>query len=162
MGANLEDSQHGGLVDVESVEQRLVAARGAAPRGTFVLNARTDAFFIGTSGDPFDETVARAHRYLDAGADCVFVPGVADAATISRLVEAIPAPVNIVAGLTQPIIDTATLLSLGVARVSVGGSIARAAYSAVAQAGRELLATGTLNFLDGALGYADLQRSFGG
>ena len=54
-----------------------------------------------------------------------------------------------------------TLFSLGVRRVSLGGSLARAALSVLDRAGRELLDTGTLGFLDGAIGYADLQRRFG-
>jgi 2-methylisocitrate lyase-like PEP mutase family enzyme len=77
------------------------------------------------------------------------------------LAEAIPAPLNIVAGLTANVIDAPTLFSLGVTRVSVGGSLARAALSGLERAGRELLESGTLSFLDGAIGYADLQRRFG-
>ncbi|MBN9215117.1 MULTISPECIES: isocitrate lyase/phosphoenolpyruvate mutase family protein [unclassified Microbacterium] len=115
-----------------------------------MLNARTDAYFVGTSGDPFDETLVRAGRYLEAGADCIFVPGVRDVETIHRLTAAIAAPVNIVAGLTMPVLDVATLLSLGVARVSVGGSLARIAFSALERAGRELLESGTLSALDSA------------
>jgi 2-methylisocitrate lyase-like PEP mutase family enzyme len=126
-----------------------------------VLNARTDAYFVGRTGDPFDETVARAVRYIEAGADCVFVPGVDDEHTIRRLADAIPAPLNVVAGLTANVIDAPTLFSLGVKRVSVGGSLARAALSLVERAGRELLESGTLGFLDGAIGYADVQRRFG-
>ena len=66
---------------------------------------------------------------------------------------------NIVAGLAN-LIDAPTLFSLGVARVSLGGSIARAALTLVERAGRELLESGTLGFLDGAMPYADLQRRF--
>ena len=102
------------------------AGRGA--RGTFVLNARTDTFFGGATGDVFAETVERAVRYVEAGADCVFVPGVNDEDTIRRLAAAIPAPLNLVAGLAN-LIDAPTLFSLGVKRVSLGGSLARAALS---------------------------------
>lgn len=160
-GANLEDTARGRLFGVDEAADRLVAARSAAPKGTFVLNARTDAYFIGDSGDPFGETVARAHRYLEAGADCIFVPGVDDEDSIRRLVEEIPAPLNIVAGLAPHIIPAPTLFALGVKRVSVGGGLARAALTFVERAGRELRETGTLGFLDGALGYADVQRRFG-
>ena len=160
-GANIEDARPDGLFDIEEAVERLTAARAAAPRGTFVLNARTDAYFAGTSADPFAETVVRALRYIEAGADCIFVPGVVEADTIRRLADEIPAPLNIVAGLASTI-DAPTLFSLGVKRVSLGGSLARAAYSALERAGRELLDTGTLGFLDGAMGYADLQRRMGG
>ena len=160
VGANIEDAGNGQLYDLTEAVGRLAAARAAAPRGTFVLNARTDTYFVGVPGDPFAETVDRAHRYLDAGADCIFVPGVAEADTIRRLADAIPGPLNVVAGLANTI-DAPTLFSLGVRRVSLGGSLARASLSLLERAGRELLDSGTLGFLDGAIGYADLQRRFG-
>ena len=160
VGGNIEDSGPGGLINVDEAVDRLAAARAAGPRRTFVLNARTDTYFVGTSGDAFGETVERAVRYVEAGADCVFVPGVVEEETIRRLAEAIPGPLNVVAGLAN-LIDAPTLFSLGVKRVSLGGSLARAALSTLERAGRELLDSGTLDFLDGAIGYADLQRRFG-
>jgi 2-methylisocitrate lyase-like PEP mutase family enzyme len=160
VGANIEDAVAGGLFGVDDAVARLEAARAAAPRGTFVLNARTDTYFVGTDDDVFAETVERAARYLAAGADCIFVPGVAEADTIRRLAAAIPGPLNVVAGLAN-LIDVPTLYSLGVRRVSLGGSLARAALGTLERAGRELLETGTLGFLDGAAAYAELQRRFG-
>ena len=160
VGANLEDAGKGGLFGIEDAVNRIAAARAAAPRGTFVLNARTDTYFAGTTGDVFAQTVERAVRYVEAGADCVFVPGVVEEDTIRRLAAAIPGPLNVVAGLANTI-DAPTLFSLGVKRVSLGGSLARAALSTVERAGRELLDSGTLGFLDGAIAYADLQRRFG-
>ena len=165
VGANIEDASDRGLLGVEEAVDRLAAARAAAPSGTFVLNARTDTYFVGPSlpggesDDVFAQTVERASRYLDAGADCVFVPGVVEEDTIRRLAAAIPGPLNVVAGLANTI-DAPTLFSLGVTRVSLGGSLARAALSLLERAGRELLDAGTLGFLDGAIGYADLQRRF--
>jgi len=159
VGGNLEDAADGVLFGMDEAADRIAAARAAAPSGTFVLNARTDTYFAGTSGDPFDETVQRALRYLDCGADCVFVPGVVEAETIRRLAAAIPGPLNVVAGLASTI-DAPTLFSLGVKRVSLGGSLARAAFSVLERAGRELYESGTLGFLDGAISYADMQRRF--
>jgi 2-methylisocitrate lyase-like PEP mutase family enzyme len=160
VGGNLEDAGRGGLFGIEEAVERLAAARAAAPAGTFVLNARTDTYLAGTAGDTFAETVERATRYLEAGADCVFVPGVVEQDTIRRLAAAIPGPLNIVAGLAN-LIDAPTLFSLGVRRVSLGGSLARAVLSTLERAGRELMDSGTLGFLDGAIGYADMQRRFG-
>jgi 2-methylisocitrate lyase-like PEP mutase family enzyme len=159
-GANLEDAGPTGLFGIDEAVDRIAAARAAAPSGTFVLNARTDTYFAGSRGDVFAETVQRTVRYLEAGADCVFVPGVVEPDTIRRLATAIPGPLNVVAGLANTI-DAPTLFSLGVKRVSLGGSLARAALSLVERAGRELHDSGTLGFLDGAIGYADLQRRFG-
>ena len=160
VGANLEDAEAGGLLGLDEAAARIAAARAAAPPGTFVLNARTDTYFSGRSEDPFDETVERLVAYVEAGADCVFVPGVVEPDTIRRLAEAVPAPLNIVAGLASTV-DAPTLFSLGVRRVSLGGSLARAAFSTLERAGRELLDSGTLGFLDGAISYAELQRRFG-
>jgi 2-methylisocitrate lyase-like PEP mutase family enzyme len=160
VGANLEDAANGGLFGIEEAVDRIAAARAAAPSGTFVLNARTDTYFAGTSGDVFAETVERAVRYVQAGADCIFVPGVVEEDTIRRLAAAIPGPLNVVAGLANSI-DAPTLFSLGVKRVSLGGSLARASLSTLERAGRELLDSGTLRFLDGAIAYAELQRRFG-
>lgn len=157
VGANIEDAADGELFEINRSVERVMAARAAAPPGAFVLNARTDTYFVGATGDLFTATVERALRYLEAGADCVFVPGVGDANTIRSLAEAIPGPLNIVAGLANNI-DARALFALGVQRVSLGGSLARAALSLVERAGRELLDTGTLSFLDGAIGYRDLQR----
>jgi 2-methylisocitrate lyase-like PEP mutase family enzyme len=160
VGGNLEDQVGGVLFGIDEAADRIAAARAAAPAGTFVLNARTDAWFGGATGDVFDETVARAVRYVEAGADCVFVPGVVEEDEVRRLAGAIPAPLNIVAGLAS-LTDAPTLFSLGVKRVSLGGSLTRAAYTFLERAGRELLDSGTLGFLDGAIAYADLQRRFG-
>jgi 2-methylisocitrate lyase-like PEP mutase family enzyme len=90
----------------------------------------------------------------------VFVPGVVEADTIGRLAAAIPGPLNIVAGLANTL-DAPALFSLGVQRVSLGGSLARALLGLLDRAGRELLDTGTLRFLDGAISYAEVQRRFG-
>lgn len=161
VGGNLEDQVGGVLFGIDEAADRISAARDAAPTGTFVLNARTDTWFGGASGDVFEETVERATRYVEAGADCVFVPGVVAEDDIRRLAAAVPAPLNVVAGLAS-LTDAPTLFSLGVRRVSLGGSLARAALSGLERAGRELLETGTLGFLDGAISYADLQQRFGG
>jgi 2-methylisocitrate lyase-like PEP mutase family enzyme len=160
VGANIEDVTGGRLYGIEEAVERLSAARAAAPSGTFVLNARTDTYFVGVEGDVFAETVERCARYLEAGADCVFVPGVVEADDIRRLAAAIPGPLNVVAGLANTI-DAPTLFSLGVVRVSLGGSLARASLSLLERAGRELVEHGTLGFLDGAISYADLQQRFG-
>jgi len=160
VGANLEDSGPDGLFDVEDAVERVRAARSAAPAGTFVLNARTDPYMV-KHPDALAESVRRAQRYLEAGADCIFVPGVSDADQIRRLTAEIGAPVNVVAGLTEPVLDASTLRSLGVARISVGGTLTRAVLSLVDRAGREMRDEGTFGFAEGAIAYAEFQRLFG-
>src|SRR5439155_11332529 len=120
-GVNLEDARHDGVVPLLPIQaqvERLAAARAAAGGGLYV-NARTDVYLLEV-GDPagrLDTALERAAAYLAAGADGVFVPGVTDADTISRLVEGIAGPVNILAGPGAP--SVAELADLGVARISV-------------------------------------------
>lgn len=160
VGGNLEDvTRPGELLPVEAACERLEAARTAAPAGSFVLNARTDAYMI-RHPDAFAETVRRAERYLAAGADCIFVPGVAAAEEIGRLTAAIGAPVNVVSGLVAPVLAAATLRSLGVARISVGGTLTRAVLTLIAEAAREMADHGTFGFARGAIPYAELQQRF--
>ena len=161
VGGNLEDaSPPGELLPVEAARERLEAARSIAPAGSFVLNARTDTYMTGHP-DAFAETILRAEQYVAAGADCIFVPGVSAAEEIGWLTAEIDAPVNVVAGLVEPVLDAATLRGLGVARISVGGTLTRAALSLVDRAGREMLEHGTFGFADGAISYGEFQQRLG-
>ena len=126
-----------------------------------MLNARTDTY-MARHPDAFAETIRRAQQYVEAGADCIFVPGVSDANEIGRLTAEIDAPVNVVAGLVEPVLDAATLRELGVARISIGGTLTRAALTLVENAGREMLEHGTFGFADGAISYGDFQQRFNG
>ena len=159
VGANLEDAdpaRRGALFDADHAVERVAAARAAADRDgvPFTLNARTDGYLAGTP-DPFTDSVARAALYVAAGADCIFVPGVADAPTIARLVDAIDAPLNVVAGLVGKPLDLAEFSRRGVRRVSIGGSLARAALGLVRRAAQEML-DGRFDFTDGAIGHAEI------
>lgn len=161
VGCNLEDAiEPGELIPVEAARERLEAARASAPTGTFVLNARTDTY-MAHHPDAFAETIRRAEQYVAAGADCIFVPGVSDADEIGRLTAEIDAPVNVVAGLVEPVLDAATLRRLGVARISIGGTLTRAALTLVERAGREMLDHGTFSFAEGAISYGDFQQRLG-
>lgn len=161
-GANIEDSQPGGagLFPAEEAAARLAAARAAAPAGTFVLNARIDTYLTGTD-DPRGAALARAARYVEAGADCIFVPGVDDPDELRALAAGISVPLNAVAGLTGASADVATLGALGVRRITVGGSLTRAALTYVERAATELREHGTFGFTADAVPYGELQRRFG-
>ena len=113
---------------------------------------------VGAESGRFEETLRRARAYIAAGADGVFVPGVVDAATISRLAEAIGAPLNIMAAYGAPSIGE--LARLGVARVSVGPAITRAAMATIRAAVRELLDTGTYDALVGGIPFAEANALF--
>ncbi|MDI6099421.1 isocitrate lyase/phosphoenolpyruvate mutase family protein [Actinoplanes sp. NEAU-A12] len=159
VGVNIEDARNGALLTVREQERRLRAARDAADAAglpELVINARTDVYLSGAGGPA--EVLARAVAYAEAGADCLFVPGLTDLGALRELVAGSPLPVNAMTGPGGP--SVADLAAVGVRRVSVGTSIAQAAYGLVERAARELLESGAGDVLDPALGYGDLNALF--
>ncbi len=164
VGVNLEDASGDRvrpLRDPEDMAERLRAAREAARRSgvDFFINARTDVFLleVGAERARFDRTVARARAYLEAGADGVFVPGVADGELIGRLARAIEAPLNVLAAAGAP--PVAELERLGVARLSVGSGAMRSALGHARRIARELRESGTYGSLtEGAVPYRELNQ----
>src|SRR5438477_2545898 len=125
----------------------------------FVLNARTDIYLmpIGPEATRFERTVERLRAYRDAGADRLLARGVYDRETIAKLVNALDAPLNILATSGCP--SLGELERMGVARVSAGSGIMRAAMGAVQRAGKEMLQTRSCETMfAGAIPYADLNR----
>ncbi len=104
------------------------------------------------------DTVRRARTYLAAGADCVYPIGLADALTITALVKALNAPINVGARPGMP--DLEELARLGVARVSTATRFAALAWSAVAAAANALRGSGNFECLQAALTHPDLQHLF--
>jgi 2-methylisocitrate lyase-like PEP mutase family enzyme len=162
VGLNLEDgTADGGLLDVALQVERLQAARdaGAGAGVPLVINARTDAFEA-QGWDParrFAEAVRRANLYRAAGADCLFVPHVSDAATIGRLAREITGPLNVIAGPPAPPIRE--LERLGVRRASLGPRVVQAALGLVRRAVVELRERGTYETMTELLiPFAELQR----
>jgi len=154
VGVNVEDALRDGgspLRDVDDQCARIAAIRVAADAVGVPLfvNARIDTVLAGVGG--LDETLARAGAYVAAGADGIFVPGVVDPATVAALVEKVPAPVNVLAGPGAP--SVAELAALGVARVSLGSSVAEAAYAVARRAADEALGAGTYGALADAIDY---------
>lgn len=147
------------LYDEKLSADRVRAAREtlAAAGEPFVLVGRTDVLLV---GGPLDEAVRRANSYLEAGADCAFVPGAADAETIGTLVREIDGPLNVVMGLTGNALSLDDLRGLGVRRVTVGGSIARAMYRHLLDAARELADRGTFSYAADQLSQTELNDLF--
>ena len=160
VGINIEDRTYDPnepLIGIEEAADRIRAAREAANRSDMIVNARTDIYWLGGVGEvAFADTVRRANAYREAGADCLFVPGVRDPDVIRRLAAEIDGPLNILAGPGSP--DAATLASLGVKRVTFGATMARAAYAALEQAAAELAASGTYGFMASGAAHADMNR----
>ena len=169
IGLNLEDSRSGRLLDVADQAARVRAIRRVAVEAgvPLVINARTDVY-LRQSGPPetrgatvqlFDEAVRRANAYREAGADCLFIPGVRDAATIGNLARAIHGPINILAVAGTPAVKE--LQSLGVARVSTGSGPMRAALTLVRRIAEELHRGTYASFSENTISHADMNKLMG-
>lgn len=123
-GINIEDSQHGRLVDPAVHAPKITAIKDALP-GVFV-NARVDTYWFGIQATP-EATLERARVFVDAGADGIFVPGSLGPDVLERLTAGIPVPVNVLA---SPVLTLKRLGELGIRRVSTGSLPYRAAIDA--------------------------------
>ncbi|MDL5158428.1 isocitrate lyase/PEP mutase family protein [Actinomycetospora termitidis] len=126
-GVNLEDATAGELVDPARHEARIRAVKDRCP--DVFVNARTDVFWL--DAGTVDDAIARVRRYVDAGADGVFVPGALDVATIEAITAAVDAPLNVLASAT---LDRHRLAELGVARISTGSLLYRSAMTRLVDA----------------------------
>lgn len=121
-GVNLEDATHGVLVDPELHARKIAAVKAACPQ--VFLNARTDVFWAGDRDLP--SAVQRLRRYADAGADGVFLPGDLDTATLEAVTTSVERPLNVLA---SPTLTRTTMAEAGVARISTGSLLYRAALT---------------------------------
>lgn len=160
-GGNIEDKipLSKNLYDEELAVARIAAACAAIGSNAFVLTAHTDVMQV-QSGDPLPTIIRRANLFLEAGADCVFVPGVTDLPTIALLLREIAGPINIVAGLGTAQGNAHDMIGAGVQRVSLGGSIARAALGFIRQAARELRDEGSFTFASGQMSGTEINALF--
>jgi 2-methylisocitrate lyase-like PEP mutase family enzyme len=162
VGLNLEDAADDvSLFEISQQVERLQAAREAAAACgvPVVINARTDVYWqrVGDESGRFDEALRRLTAYRDAGAGCLFLPGVRDVNTIARMARAAGAPLNVLAGPGMPC--AADLENVGVAKVSLGSGPMRAAMGLIRRIGRELLETGTYTAMsDGAVPYQEMNE----
>lgn len=166
VGMNLEDASGRAdqpLLPLEQAVEKIKAVRETAAqmRVPMVVNARTDVNLL-EGGNPdadYRETVRRLNAFRDAGADCVFAPGIKDAETIGRLVKDVACPLNVLAMPGTPPISE--LEKLGVARVSVGSGFIRATLSSLRAMAEELKTSGTYSALEQAIPYKDINSMLG-
>lgn len=136
----------------QAVERVRAAVEAAEASGiAYTLTARAECFLVGHP-DPLAESIRRLNAYREAGAHCLYAPGVTTPEQIGTLVREVEGPVNIVMGLKGSPLTMAELAALGVRRVSIGGSLARAALDLVRRAAEEMAR-------DGTFGYADRQMT---
>ncbi len=145
-GFSIEDYDPGTdrIDDVGQATERVAEAAKAAHAGSepLVVTGRAENHLRGI--DDLDDTIARLLAYRDAGADCLYAPGLTDLGQIARVVDAVGAPVNVLALPAGP--SLAELASVGVRRVSTGSLLAGAAYAALLAGARELLEDGTSRY----------------
>jgi 2-methylisocitrate lyase-like PEP mutase family enzyme len=152
VGVNLEDRRTGALL-FETAQQadRLAAARAAAGDVRIWINARTDVFLSGAyAASAVKAALERAAAYRAAGADSLFVPGLADMEALAELVAG-PLPVTVMAWPGAPTV--AQLTAVGVVRISLGPAIAEAAYGLTTRAAAELFTSGTYERCANGFGY---------
>ncbi|MFD3485463.1 isocitrate lyase/phosphoenolpyruvate mutase family protein [Streptomyces sp. NPDC058665] len=137
-GVNIEDSTAETLVDPATHAAKVAAVKARCPE--VFVNARIDTYWLDQDAG-IAPTLDRAARYVDAGADGVFVPGATDPAVLRELAAAVPVPLNV---LPIPALSAADLGELGVRRVSTGSLPYRAALHAAVRVAEAVRGTGTV------------------
>jgi 2-methylisocitrate lyase-like PEP mutase family enzyme len=161
-GLSIEDSTGDPaqpLYDFSLAVERIRAARRAldqiAPE--IMLTGRSEGFIVGRPD--LRETVRRLKAYAEAGADCLYAPGLKTRAEIEAVVQAVaPKPVNVLVG--NELASVAELAAVGTRRISVGGALARAAWAGFLEAAHELAERGTFTGLARAIPFATINQSF--
>lgn len=162
-GLSIEDSTgdpSNPLFDLTLAVDRIRAAREALDKtGTGVLlTGRSEGFLVGRPD--LAETIRRLQAYADAGAECLYAPGLRTIAEIRAVVEAVaPKPVNALVGSDFATVEE--LARIGVRRISVGGALARVAWTGFLQAAKEIAERGTFTELGRAVPFSDINTRFG-
>jgi len=161
VGGSIEDAvrlQPGTIYPFEEAVARVAAAveAAAALPFRFTLCARCENFLF--PEPDMADTLARLRAYADAGADLVYAPGLRTRDEVEQVVNAVDKPVNVLLGLSNTTLDMADMHKLGVARVSLGSGIHRAAMRAALDALDEIVETGTFSFTSGLPGAGVLDR----
>ena len=162
-GLSIEDStgdpEHP-LRNIDAAVARLRAARAAIDEagGDTLLVGRAENFIVGRPD--LDDTLARLRAYADAGADCLYAPGIGTREQIASVVAAVaPKPVNLLVGFASEL-TVQDVAALGVRRISVGGALARAAWAGFLRAARGIAENGRFDGFSDAASGADLNAFF--
>lgn len=159
VGINLEDTVAEDPTSLADLSRQTELIRQIHSRTNLVINARTDVFLaeVGEPATRLDLTIKRLNAFREAGADCLFAPGVRNAETIGKLAAAANGPLNILATAGAPPVPE--LQKLGVARVSIGSGAMRATLGLTQRIATELKTRGTYHAMtEGAIPYAELQQ----
>lgn len=160
-GLSIEDSTGDPtepLRDIASAVERIRAARAAIDEagGETLLVGRAENFFVGRPD--LGDAIRRLQAYAEAGADCLYAPGITTREQIAAVVEAVaPKPVNLLVGSATEL-TLRDIEALGVRRVSVGGALARVAWGGFMRAAQMIAADGSFDGFAGAAAGAELNK----
>lgn len=161
-GLSIEDAtgdRERPLYDVALAVERIRAARSAIGESGVLLTARSECFLVGHP-EPLREAIRRLQAFAEADADVLFAPGVRERADIQAIVAAVhPKPVNILMSANTGL-KVSDLAELGVRRVSLGSSLARAAWTGFVRAAKLIAEDGSFAGLDGITPFAELNGFF--
>jgi 2-methylisocitrate lyase-like PEP mutase family enzyme len=161
-GLSIEDSTGDAakpLYERSEAIARIKAARAAidADNSGVLLTGRCEGFLVGRAD--LDMVIDRLKAYSEAGADCLYAPGIRTPQQIAAVVKAVhPKPVNLLQG--WPGVSVAEATELGVRRISIGGSLARAAWGGFMRAAREIAEKGTFDEFGNAHPGGELNKMF--
>lgn len=150
------------LYELSSAVDRIKAARAVIDESGIpvVLTARCEAWLVGDP-DPLRRSLERLVAFADAGADCLYAPGVSKPDEIAAIVKAVaPKPVNVLISTNNCDLSVAQLTELGVRRISVGGALARVAWGGFIRAARIIKETGSFESFADAAPFAELNELF--
>jgi 2-methylisocitrate lyase-like PEP mutase family enzyme len=150
------------LYELDLAIERVRAARAAidASGVPVVLTARCEAYLVGQP-DPLGVSLERLAKFVEAGADCLYAPGVHEPDEIAAIVKAVsPKAVNVLVSAPNPDLSVSRLSGLGVRRISVGSGLARVAWGAFIRAAQSIAETGTFEGFAGAASFAELNNLF--
>jgi 2-methylisocitrate lyase-like PEP mutase family enzyme len=151
-GGSIEDStddSNNPIYDFQLAVERVAAAAKAAHDCQFLLTARAENFLHGRPD--LADTIRRLQAFDDAGADVLYAPGLPSLDSIRQVCASVGKPVNVVMGLKGATFSVEELAAAGVKRISVGGTLARAALGAFVRAAREIREKGTFSYSADAL-----------
>lgn len=163
VGGSIEDStgdDASPIMDISQAVERVTAAAEAARSlpFPFTLTARAENHFFGIH--KLDDTIRRLIAFQEAGADVLFAPGLARREDIAEVLNAIDRPLNVLIGAPGLSLTAQELLDMGVRRISVGGSLARAALGALMSAATELRDLGSTHYNQSAMRGSALNKLF--
>jgi 2-methylisocitrate lyase-like PEP mutase family enzyme len=164
-GLSIEDASGEGpapLYEFNQAVERIKAARAAIDASGIpvILTARCEAWLV-RDPDPLGTSLERLVAFADAGADCLYAPGVSKPEEIAAIVKAVaPKPVNVLVSSNNSDLSVSQLADLGVRRISVGSALARVAWGAFIRAARSIQETGAFDSLADAASFAELNELF--